>query len=147
MTLWTLLGTMAGSAFLSATLLPGSSEAILAGLLILAPEATWELWAVATLGNVLGSLLNWGLGWWCLTFLDTRWFPVTREQYERAARWFDHYGVWTLLLAWTPILGDPLTVVAGAFRVRLPLFLLLVAIGKAARYAFIVGGVFWWRGN
>ncbi len=145
MTPWTLWGTMGGSAFLSATLLPGSSEAVLTGLLLATPEAAWELWAIATLGNVLGSLLNWLLGSFFLTFLDARWFPVSRTQYERAARWFERYGLWSLLLAWTPVLGDPLTVVAGAFRVRLSWFLLLVTVGKAARYAFIVGGVLWWQ--
>jgi membrane protein YqaA with SNARE-associated domain len=139
----TILWGLGLSAFASATLLPGSSEALLTGLLWEFPEHRWSLWAVATLGNSLGSFTNWGLGRFLLQFLGRRWFPVSPEQYERATSWFSRYGIWTLLLAWTPILGDPLTVVAGALRVRFAVFCGLVTLGKALRYAFIVGAVVW----
>jgi membrane protein YqaA with SNARE-associated domain len=74
-----------------------------------------------------------------LKWQDKRWFPVTRRQLDNASAWFQRYGVWTLLLAWAPIGGDALTFVAGMMKVRLGLFLLLVGIGKAGRYAFV-----WW---
>jgi membrane protein YqaA with SNARE-associated domain len=60
---------------------------------------------------------------------------------ERAEAWFWRYGVWTLLLAWLPVVGDALTVIAGLLRVRLSVFLILVGIGKGARYAAVIAGV------
>lgn len=127
------------SAFLSATLLPGSSEALLTGLLLAGRGVPWLLLAAAVTGNVLGSLVNWGCGRFLTAFRDRKWFPVTPRRYEQATGWFERYGVWSLLLAWAPVFGDPLTVIAGALRVRLLPFLLLVTIGKLARYLF----VFW----
>ncbi|MCG8592990.1 MAG: DedA family protein [Kiloniellales bacterium] len=127
------------SAFLSATLLPGSSEALLTGLLLAGRGVPWLLLAAAVTGNVLGSLVNWVCGRFLTAFRDRKWFPVTPRRYEQATGWFERYGVWSLLLAWTPVFGDPLTVIAGALRVRLLPFLLLVTIGKLARYLF----VFW----
>ena len=127
------------SAFLSATLLPGSSEALLTGLLLAGRGVPWLLLAAAVTGNVLGSLVNWVCGRFLAAFRDRKWFPVTPRRYEQATGWFERYGVWSLLLAWAPVFGDPLTVIAGALRVRLLPFLLLVTIGKLARYLF----VFW----
>lgn len=127
------------SAFLSATLLPGSSEALLTGLLLAGRGVPWLLLAAAVTGNVLGSLVNWVCGRFLTAFRDRKWFPVTPRRYEQATGWFERYGVWSLLLAWAPVFGDPLTVIAGALRVRLLPFLLLVTIGKLARYLF----VFW----
>ena len=125
------------SAFLSATLLPGSSEALLTGLLLAGRGVPWLLLAAAVTGNVLGSLVNWVCGRFLTAFRDRKWFPVTPRRYEQATGWFERYGVWSLLLAWTPVFGDPLTVIAGALRVRLLPFLLLVTIGKLARYLFV----------
>ena len=127
------------SAFLSATLLPGSSEALLTGLLLAGRGVPWLLLAAAVTGNVLGSLVNWVCGRFLAAFRDRKWFPVTPRRYEQATGWFERYGVWSLLLAWAPVFGDPLTVIAGALRVRLLPFLLLVTISKLARYLF----VFW----
>ncbi|MDP2285974.1 MAG: VTT domain-containing protein, partial [Pseudohongiella sp.] len=69
---------------------------------------------------------------------DKPWFPVTAQQLSRAQAQFNRYGVWSLLLAWLPVVGDPLTFVAGALRVQFWLFLLLVAIGKSLRYAVLI---------
>ena len=126
------------SAFSSATLLPGSSEAALVALLALGRGDAGLLVVVATAGNVLGSCVNWVLGRFFSSFRDRRWFPVDDQSYERAAAWFRRYGVWSLLLSWLPIIGDPLTAVAGALRVGFLRFVVLVSVGKAARYVFIL---------
>lgn len=136
----TLLFALLLSAFTSATILPGTSEATLAALVASGDHAVWLLVAVATLGNVMGSCVNWGLGLYIDHFRDRRWFPVSPEALDRASHWFGKYGFWSLLLAWLPIIGDPLTLFAGIMRVRFVPFILLVTIGKAARYAVIAGG-------
>ncbi len=126
-----------GSAFLSATLLPGSSEALLAGLLVKGGEDPAALLLAATAGNLLGSVVNWVLGRYLSHFRDRRWFPVSEQRYEQAADWFRRFGLWSLLFAWLPVVGDPLTVIAGALRVRFLWFLVLVGLGKAARYLLV----------
>ncbi|MDJ0934853.1 MAG: YqaA family protein [Kiloniellales bacterium] len=126
------------SAFLSATLLPGSSEALLTGLVVSGRGEPWLLLAAAVIGNVLGSLVNWICGRFLAAFRDRKWFPVSPRRYAQAAGWFERYGVWSLLFAWAPVVGDPLTVIAGAFRVGFLPFLLLVTIGKLVRYLFIL---------
>jgi len=126
------------SALLAATVIPFSSEAVLVGLMAAGDyDMTW-LWFLASLGNVLGAAVNWGLGRFCLRWQDRRWFPVDKEKLDRAGRWFSRYGVWSLLLAWVPFIGDPLTFAAGVLRVNFWLFLLLVSIGKAGRYAVVI---------
>ncbi len=128
------------SAFVSATLVPMSSEVVLAALIAAQGVDAVLLVLVATAGNTLGALVNWLLGRFCLRWRDSKWFPVRADRLEKGVEWFRRYGVWSLLLAWLPIVGDPITFVAGMARVRLPLFLLLVALGKGARYA-VVGAV------
>lgn len=135
------------SAFTSATLLPGSSEAALITLLALGRGDYGLLVVVATAGNVLGSCVNWVLGRFFSAFRDRRWFPVDEQYYERAAAWFRRYGVWSLLLSWLPIIGDPLTAVAGALRVDFMRFVVLVSLGKAARYGFILTAFDLWTGK
>ena len=125
------------SAFLSATLLPGSSEAVLIALLALGKSDPALLVAVATAGNVLGSIVNWVLGRFFAHFSDRSWFPISARAFERATGWYNRFGVWSLLFAWLPVIGDPLTAVAGALRVPFWRFFVLVTLGKAARYIFI----------
>jgi membrane protein YqaA with SNARE-associated domain len=134
-----------GSSFLAATILPFSSELILFALLRdgLAP---WGLVATATLGNTLGAVVNWYLGRYLLHFQDRRWFYFSREQIDKAQRWFQRYGFWSLLLAWMPIGGDALTLIAGIMKVRLWRFLLLVGAGKGLRYLSVVY-LAAWSGN
>ena len=93
---------------------------------------------MASLGNTLGSVANWALGRFLLAFRDRRWFPVKEAAYERARRALLRWGLWSLLFAWLPFVGDPLTVAAGALKVRLPVFVLLVGLGKTARYALLI---------
>ncbi|MGM0577632.1 MAG: YqaA family protein [Myxococcota bacterium] len=130
------------TSLLAATILPAYSEILFAGLLVKGydPMALW-LWASA--GNTLGSAVNWAMARFFLRFQDRKWFPFKQDNLGRAQRWFQKYGVWSLLMAWAPIGGDALTFVAGFMRVNFWLFLLLVAIGKATRYAivlWVVGG-------
>ena len=125
-----------GSAFLAATLLPGSSEAIMLALMHQGGEPV-GLVLVATVGNTLGAVVNWALGLFLLRFRDRRWFYFNEQQIQRAQRAFQRYGVWTLVLSWLPVVGDALTLVAGVMRVRLWLFLALVATGKGARYGVL----------
>jgi len=121
------------AAFLAATILPLSSEVVLSALLVtgLSPTA---LVAVATTGNVLGSFLNYGLGYWLSIEVVRRWLKMSETEFSQAERRFEKYGLASLLFAWVPIIGDPLTVVAGVLRVRLAWFFILVTVGKLARY-------------
>jgi membrane protein YqaA with SNARE-associated domain len=135
------------SAFLSATLLPGSSEAALVALLALGRSDPVLLVAVATAGNVLGSVVNWAIGRFFAQFSDRRWFPVSATAFARATAWYGRFGVWSLLFAWVPGIGDPLTLAAGVLRVSLWRFVALVTLGKAARYAFIALAMAGWMGR
>jgi membrane protein YqaA with SNARE-associated domain len=121
-------------AFLAATILPAQSEAVLTGLLLGGNHAPWLLVLVASLGNVLGATVNWGLGHGIERFHDKKWFPLQGAALECAKGWYLRYGRWSLLLSWVPIIGDPLTVAAGIMRERLLIFLVLVGIAKAGRY-------------
>lgn len=125
------------SAFLAATLLPIQSEAVLAALTIQEGFSFWWLILVAGIGNTLGSVVNWVLGRWFLHYQDRRWFPIPKKALEKAQDRFQRWGVWSLLLAWTPFIGDPLTFVAGVLRVRFDVFLILVAISKFSRYLVV----------
>jgi membrane protein YqaA with SNARE-associated domain len=125
------------TAFVAATLFPAGSEAVLVGLLLARDQPVASLLIVATVGNVLGSLVNWVLGRWIEHFRDRPWFPVEPDALERAQSWYQRYGKWSLLLSWAPIIGDPLTVAAGLMRERLGVFLLLVTIAKLSRYVIL----------
>jgi membrane protein YqaA with SNARE-associated domain len=135
------------SAFSAATLLPGSSEALLTGFVATGQGAPGLLLMVATIGNVAGSAVNWGMGRFFVHYRTRKWFPVSEQGYRQAVRWYERFGIWSLLLAWLPIIGDPLTVIAGALRTRFLLFLLLVSIGKFVRYLFIVAVAVSWFGQ
>ncbi|MEN9502786.1 MAG: hypothetical protein RI964_2071 [Pseudomonadota bacterium] len=125
------------AAFLAATLLPAQSETVLVGLILTKQFVPWLLVAVATLGNTLGSVLNWWLGRSLQRFQHKRWFPVSEVALHKAQTRFQRYGYWSLLLSWLPIVGDPLTMIAGVLRVPLLPFVLLVGVAKLARYALL----------
>jgi membrane protein YqaA with SNARE-associated domain len=122
------------TALAAATVLPMQSEAVLVGLLLAERHPAWLLVVVAGTGNVLGSVLNWWLGRSIERFRDRRWFPVSAAALERAQRWYRRRGKWSLLLSWVPVIGDPLTVVAGVLREPFPTFLVLVTVAKFGRY-------------
>lgn len=129
------------SAFLAATILPLSSEIVLSALLLQGLSPIY-LVSMATLGNVLGSLTNYALGYWlgaALTHNQTvkKWFKVSDQALNNARLRFQKYGLVILCFAWVPIIGDPLTVVAGVMRIRFIWFVLLVTLGKLARYLVV----------
>lgn len=124
-------------AFLAATIFPAQSEILLAGMVAAERHPVWALVAVASAGNIAGSMVNWVLGRFIARFEGRRWFPVSREQVARAERWYRRWGKWSLLLSWAPVIGDPLTVVAGVLREPLPAFVVLVTLAKLGRYVAV----------
>lgn len=129
-------------AFLAATILPFSSEVILAGLSTTSSEKI-PLLVVASLGNVLGSSFNYILGKYTRNLETKKWFPFSTNQLQKTSYWFAKYGKWSLLFAWLPVIGDPLTYIAGVARMHFVPFLILVTIGKVSRYLLIINGVDW----
>ena len=123
--------------FLAATILPFSSELTLSGLIVTSNYDDLLLLVVASFGNVLGSAVNWALGFYSRNFTTKKWFPFNEVQIERSTKWFRKFGKWSLLFAWVPLVGDPLTLVAGLLRVRFLDFIILVAIGKVSRYLMV----------
>ena len=123
--------------FLAATILPFSSELTLAGLIATAVYDNLLLLILASFGNVLGSVVNWALGSYSRNLTTKKWFPFKETQIERSSKWFRKFGKWSLLFAWVPIVGDPLTLVVGILRVKFIDFIILVAIGKVSRYLIV----------
>lgn len=131
---WSLWGLFL-SAFISSTLLPGGSEAVL--VLIAADSGADKLvlLAVATLGNTLGGMSSWALG----RVIAWR-FPARRfaAKEQRAIARLQHWGSPVLLLSWLPVVGDPLCLAAGWLRIHWLPSLVFIAAGKAARYAVLL---------
>lgn len=132
------------SAFGAATLLPLQSEAVLVVLLLAKQHPALGLLLVATLGNVAGSAVNWLLGRYLEHWRDKPWFPVSAQRLAKVQGTYHRYGRWSLLLSWAPVIGDPLTVVAGLMREPLWSFLLIVTFAKAARYAVLCAVTLGW---
>jgi membrane protein YqaA with SNARE-associated domain len=124
------------SSFLAATILPLSSEIVLSVLLLNGLNPI-SLVAVATIGNVLGSIVNYGLGFGGGELFKRKFSTASEAEVNASLARFEKYGTFSLLFAWMPIIGDPLTVAAGVLRVSIPLFLLLVSLGKFGRYVVI----------
>lgn len=135
------------SALVAATLVPMQSEAVLVGLLIEGAHPVVTLLIVATAGNVIGSVVNWYIGRFLLRFKDRRWFPASDHQLARAERWYRRYGRWSLLGSWLPVIGDPLTVMAGVLREPFASFVVLVTLAKGARYVFLAAVTLAWLGQ
>ena len=123
--------------FLAATILPFSSELMLASMLSIENYNRTLLITFSSLGNILGSVFNWVLGFYFIKLQNKKWFPFNQEQISKSSQWFEKYGKWSLLFAWVPIIGDPLTFVAGTMKTKFFIFLILVGIGKISRYLFI----------
>ncbi len=123
-------------AFASATLLPMGSEALLL-YDISKGYVVWLLWLVASVGNTLGSIVNYWLGLKGENYLEDKGY-LSYEKMDKARASFSRYGGWTLLLSWMPIIGDPLTFIAGVLRYEFKWFVLIVAFAKAARYAAVI---------
>lgn len=132
------------AAFAAATIFPFQSEVVLFAMLVAEHFPWWLLVLVASAGNTLGSVVNWLGGRFLAHFEERPWFPIRREKIARAERWYHSYGRWSLLLSWVPVIGDPLTIVAGVMREPLPVFILLVAIAKTSRYFAVAALTFGW---
>lgn len=139
----TLYLSLFAAAFLAATILPFSSEVALTAALLAGQQHWLALVAVASLGNVLGSLVNWGLGRALAAGASHR-LKIDPQTLQRARNWYGRYGRWSLLLSWVPVIGDPLTVAAGFMREPLWIFTLLVAIAKTGRYLAVAAVVLNW---
>ncbi len=124
------------SSFLASTLLPGGSEAVLGYLALERSAAPLLLWLVATLGNSLGGLSSWLLGWW----MDRRFpqNPLHKPSHQKALKRIQRFGGPVLLLSWVPVIGDPLCLAAGWSGIRLLPATLYITLGKAARYALLL---------
>lgn len=131
-------------AFGAATILPLQSELAVAALLLDGSHAWRTVILVASLGNILGSTVNWLLGRSLEKFKDRRWFPVNAKNLGRAEAWYHKYGRASLLLSWMPVIGDALTVMAGVFREPLWSFLLFVGIAKVGRYLLLTAVTLQW---
>ncbi|WOE30404.1 MULTISPECIES: YqaA family protein [unclassified Acinetobacter] len=125
------------AAFGAATLLPLQSEAVLVALFIQDHYAVWLLIVIASIGNILGSCVNWYLGVKITAYRTKKWFPVSEKQLLRAQNIYQKYGFWSLLLSWVPIIGDPITLIAGLFKENFLRFLLMISLAKCGRYIFI----------
>lgn len=124
------------SAFLSSTLLPGGSEALLAALALHGAHEPLALLAVATVGNALGGMTSWGIGWWLARRFPDR--TLEGHHHQRAAERLRRWGSPLLLLSWLPVVGDPLCVAAGWLRMGWLPSLIFIALGKGARYALLL---------
>ena len=133
-----------GAALLSATVFPFQSEVVLFGMLVAEHYQVWLLVFAASLGNILGSCVNWFLGRFIAHFEGRRWFPITKKQAAKAEGWYHRYGRWSLLLSWVPIIGDPLTIVAGVLREPFLVFLALIVVAKTARYLAVAALTLGW---
>lgn len=130
------LGGLFIVAFGAATILPFQSEIVFVALQLRGDISIEWIVIFASVGNILGSGLNYALGRVLERYRGRRWFPVSQAQLDRAREWYLKWGVWTLLLSWAP-LGDALTIVAGVMRTNVWLFFLLVGIAKTIRYIVV----------
>ena len=132
------------AAFAAASLLPLQSEAVLVGMLLSERFSIPALLIIATVGNVLGSCLNALLGRFVQRWQTKSWFPVSPERLHQASLRYRRYGRWSLLLSWVPVIGDPLTMIAGVMREPWWSFLLMVTLAKASRYLVLAGITLGW---
>ncbi len=124
------------SAFISSTLFPGGSEAVLAYLVSDAKHSLFLLVAVATLGNTLGAMTSWGIGRLISIRYSTE--KLSKASQQKAVARLQQYGSPVLLLSWLPIIGDPLCVAAGWLRIHWLQSLLFITVGKLLRYIVVI---------
>ncbi len=125
------------SAFLAATILPFSSEVVLSALFGSGLNGFLLLF-IASLGNVLGSIVNYVLGYKFGKDIATQKLKVSDVAFTRASDMFTRWGKWSLFFCWVPVIGDPITLVAGVLRSPLWFFILVVTISKTARYTALL---------
>jgi len=134
------LSTLFVVAFVSATLLPVGSEPALFGLLRLNPDLFWSAIFVATAGNTLGGMLDWWMGYGAHRVVDK--YSHSRS-HVKAMEWLERLGPKACLLAWLPIVGDPLCAVAGWLKLSFWPCVGYMAIGKFLRYLAMTGALIW----
>jgi len=122
--------------FLASTLIPVGSEWLLVALLFKG-FSPFPIIVVASAGNFFGSCTSYLLGIYGSRYIEEKLFRMDKRDKERAERFFERFGSWSLLFTWLPVIGDPLCLVAGVLRTGFPKFALLVMIGKVARYALV----------
>ncbi len=132
-----LLGLFLGCA-LAATVVPFSSEAMLAAALLM-DYNRWVVVLVASCGNTLGGMVSYAMGWLVKWDWLERWFRVKRERLEHVSRWTGRYGVWAALLTWLPVVGDVIAIAMGLMHTNPWLTALLMFTGKMLRYAAVAG--------
>lgn len=132
--------TLFASAFLAATLFPAQSETVLTGSIILKPQETALLVAIASIGNILGSIINWGLGRF-FSHQSHRLLRPHSSAMKRAQTWYQRWGWWSLFVSWVPIIGDPLTLIAGLLKEPLWRFVLVVSMAKTGRYLVLAWAI------
>jgi membrane protein YqaA with SNARE-associated domain len=120
--------------FLASTILPIGSEWLLI-LMILQDFSLIPVVVTASLGNLLGACTTYFIGIWGSDFFIRTILRIDDNQLIRAGKLYEKYGAWSLLLSWLPVVGDPLCLAAGVFRIGFGRFSLLVFVGKFARYA------------
>ncbi|MBX2972884.1 MAG: DedA family protein [Flavobacteriales bacterium] len=125
------------ASFLAATILPFSSEAVLLGMAALGGSA-FPLFVAATAGNTLGGLLNYGIGRWFPADRLVRWLRIDVGKADRWQALVQRRGAWAALLCWLPVVGDPIAIALGLFRVPFAPSALLMLVGKAARYVVLL---------
>lgn len=122
---------------MAATLIPAQSESVVLYALFEDRSPVWLILLVATIGNVMGACINWGLGRFALRYRHHRRFPFSPVQIAQAQSHYARWGWLSLLASWVPVIGDPITFIAGVMREPLWRFLLVVTCAKGARYGFI----------
>ena len=126
------------AAFVSATLFPTASEVLLLKMALAGDSDILLLLIAASLGNILGSVINWILGRFFSNLRSKSWFPLSERAFTLASNWFRKFGIWSLMFSWVPFVGDPLTFMAGVLRVSFLKFIVLVSIGKIVRYVLVL---------
>ena len=132
------LGGLFLAAFAAATMIPAQSEAVLVALILAGNQPIWLLLFLASVGNVLGSAVNWAMGRFLIRFADRPWFPFSQARMDNATGWYARWGHWSLLASWVPMIGDPLPLVAGVLREPFWRFVLIVTVAKSGRYMVLV---------
>jgi membrane protein YqaA with SNARE-associated domain len=134
------LSTVFVVAFVSATLLPMGSEPAVFGLVKLSPELFWPAIGVATVGNTLGGMVSWWMGWG--THKAVHRFKQTSTD-KQALKWLEKLGPKACFFSWLPIVGDPICAVAGWLKMPFWPCTLYMAVGKFLRYLFMTGALLW----
>ncbi|OGR15518.1 MAG: hypothetical protein A2277_14435 [Desulfobacterales bacterium RIFOXYA12_FULL_46_15] len=130
------------SSFLAATFLPFSSEVLL-GILLKQGLSPYAVLFTATSGNVLGAVVNYGLGAFGGHLILHKVWRMQALEIQKATQRFQTFGVFSLLFSWVPVIGDPLTVAAGVLKINFLLFIFLAGLGKFLRYAAVYLAVLW----